>query len=220
MKYLLGFILIGLFLLSGCKPSQVGTSGSSGSGGGKGQEVTAQDIFARDLPAFRVSPEPNDDYEDFSSIEREDSRLKAKPSGPVMSSNDIAQPLEVKLSQIRSSRNSIEQMYGYRILIYSGPDATKANEYVELLEEMMEVDVYSGEALLPQLPVIYDYTEPNYVVKIGNYISRLEAHHQYVALDKEEFPQSIVISEPVPFRHGKVSNSNSKTVAPPTEDDK
>ena len=201
-KGILALALLAFVAFSGCKPSQSNIYGdSTGIAKKKGDEDLAlRDVFARDLPGYRLAPERSDKYESYEDVLRKDPRLGDQSTGPVNSSYDIKEPLEAKLAQIRQARERVKQTIGYRILIYSGNNATRANQYVDTLETMMEPEEPLLEPSLPKMPITFDYVEPNYVVKIGNYLSRLEAHHQYLQLNREEFPQSLLVSEPIPIR--------------------
>lgn len=221
VKGLLGFALMAIVMLSGCKTSQ-----PSVYGGGTGispkpgdEDLPIRDVFSRDLPSFRVTPERTDKYEDFAKLQEESDNLNSKNDEEVNTAYNINDPLEDKLSQLHQARAQIKQIMGYRILIYSGNDASRANQYVDTLEVMMNPKEELVEPSLPKLPVSFEYIEPNYVVKIGNYFSRLAAHHQYIQLNREEFPQSLVISEPIPLYKAMMNKMGQGLISPDEKSD-
>lgn len=220
MKNLVSILALAVVMsLAGCKSSQVSTGGGSSSGGntgtGKPQDNSVQAVFARELPQFRVNPEETDDLESFEHIRREDPRLQVKPAGPVQSTYTLDTKLEYKLSQIKTARQSVEKVMGYRILLYSGTDVAHANTLVKSIEDAFsdyDIKEAEGSLVTPEATISikdvrpteihFDYVAPNYIVKIGNYISRMEAHHVFIKL-KEAFPNAIVISEPVDLQRAE-----------------
>lgn len=75
---------------------------------------------------------------------------------------------------------------GFTIQVYTGNDRDAANEAVEKVN-MLNTD------LNPQIR----YYQPNYKVKVGQYISKLEAHQIFESL-KQEFPLALLIPERIP----------------------
>ncbi|MCS7005025.1 MAG: hypothetical protein NZM38_06830 [Cytophagales bacterium] len=73
---------------------------------------------------------------------------------------------------------------GYKIQIFSG----KREQAEEVLKEAMK----NYSHLKPEIR----YEQPNFKVKIGNFLTRLEAHQVYTMLSSE-FPQSFIVKDEI-----------------------
>jgi hypothetical protein len=85
---------------------------------------------------------------------------------------------------IFQANKKIKFMEGYRILVYAGNDkdeATNAKERLYML--MKDADVY------------FQYKQPTYRVKLGDYTTRLEAKQVLVKLIAREYPKAIIIQD-------------------------
>lgn len=75
---------------------------------------------------------------------------------------------------------------GFTIQVYTGSDRDKAYAAVGKVKE-----------LNPDLNPTIGYYQPSYKVKVGQYISKLEAHQIYESL-RSEFPLALLIPERIP----------------------
>lgn len=71
---------------------------------------------------------------------------------------------------------------GWRLLLYSGYDRDKAFELKEEIEEILGIRVS------------VQYEQPNYRVKVGNFLNRIDAHSLYTKL-RRDFPLAIVVKD-------------------------
>ncbi|WP_421872775.1 SPOR domain-containing protein [Marinoscillum sp.] len=115
----------------------------------------------------------------------------ALDSSKVMARNEkIAGHIKMELdsvNQIIIEQNRARRYVdGFTIQVYTGTDRDKANEAVRIVREIN-----------PELDPTMRYVQPSYKVKVGQYISKLEAHAIYESL-REEFPLALLIPERIP----------------------
>jgi hypothetical protein len=136
--------------------------------------------------------DPIKDYkEDFSSYRPTYKEEEKKDNTPQQTSpslipkNHINEFLEEKLDSIHLYNEKITTAEGFRILIYTGPKREDARIYSN--------NVYQ---ILPNEKTYIDWKQPNFKVKVGNYIDKLEAYYAYARLINS-FPNAIVIPDKI-----------------------
>lgn len=104
----------------------------------------------------------------------------------------VAKPNVVPVYHIRQELDSVQRIMiaqgqqvryldGYTVQIYSGNNRDMANQYKSQAYDLVE-DV------LPRV----SYVQPNYKVKLGEYVDRLEANAHYTIV-KSKFPRAVLI---------------------------
>lgn len=111
-------------------------------------------------------------------------------------SSDLA--IDGKLAQLRMQtvRNNESEPYfdGYTVLVYSGVDRDAAFKAQEDLEEFF-----------PDLKARMEYEQPRYLLKLGQYIHRIEAQKNYSLL-KESFPVARIIQDRIQRKDFQIQN--------------
>lgn len=141
----------------------------------------------------RNSNEPAKEYkEDFSSFrpkyeptEEKKTNTTAQASDPVPPKNDINKFLAEKLDSVYSYNNGIVSADGYRVLVYTGTSSEESRNQRNYVYQV--------------LPLEKAYTEwrsPNFKVKVGDFVDKLEAYYAYARLVKV-FPNAIVVPDKV-----------------------
>ncbi len=92
------------------------------------------------------------------------------------------QKLDQFLTGMQAFHNKSKTVPGYRLLIYSGYDRDRAFELKEELAEVLGMEA------------AVQYEQPNYRVKLGNFLNRVDAHSLYTKL-KRDFPMAIIIQD-------------------------
>jgi len=145
---------------------------------------TSKVEFNDDLSQYRVKYAIKD-----TSRNEEQEQITSEVSWKdVKSENSIEEALDRKLAQIAIVNERIEQIAGYRIQIYSDRSLSGANELLKQIEEDEEIEI--------PYPVHFKYEQPSYKIKIGDFVTKLEAHKAYVEL-REHFPVAIIIRDNV-----------------------
>jgi hypothetical protein len=106
------------------------------------------------------------------------------PTANLTPVNDITYQLDNTLDSLEV-RTGDRTVQGYTIQVYSGNSREAANEAKSL--------VYK---LFPESRPETTYIQPNYKVKVGKYLSRLEAQKLYAKL-KNDFAGAMVIPEKI-----------------------
>jgi hypothetical protein len=151
------------------------TSCATGSRVSKGKSATFKDDVSRYRPAF-----------DFEAGDVTGNDVKADLKRPAATPvNDVTYKLNNLLDsmQIRTSEQRLIQ--GYTVQVYSGNSREAANEAKSL--------VYK---IFPESRPETTYVQPNYKVKVGKYLNRVEAQKIYARL-KNDFPGAMVIPEKI-----------------------
>lgn len=135
--------------------------------------------FKEDISQYRPAFELN---EEETPEEEAPSEVRGPAATPV---NDVTYRLNNLLDsmQVRNSEQKIIQ--GYTVQVYSGNSREAANEAKSL--------VYK---LFPESRPETTYVQPNYKVKVGKYLNRVEAQKLFAKL-KSDFPGALVIPEKV-----------------------
>ena len=97
--------------------------------------------------------------------------------------NNISLELDTIIQIIRSESDNIKFLDGFTIQLYLGDDRNKAEETEQKISEI--------DSLIFKNTV---FTQPNYRVKIGQYIDRFKVAEEYQRF-KKLFPNAIIIPE-------------------------
>ncbi|HVD96707.1 MAG TPA: hypothetical protein VNB90_00795 [Cytophagaceae bacterium] len=130
--------------------------------------------------------------EDYSSlrpkydvVEEKKTTVTVNTTDVVVPKNDINKFLAEKLDSVYSYNLGITSADGYRILVYVGASS----------EEARNQRSYAYQVL----PLERSYTEwkqPNFKVKVGDFVDKLEAYYAYSRL-VQVFPNAIVVPDKV-----------------------
>lgn len=99
--------------------------------------------------------------------------------------NDINKFLAEKLDSVYSYNNRIVSADGYRILIYTGTSSEESRNQRNYVYQV-----------LPQEKSYTEWKSPNFKVKVGDFVDKLEAYYAYARLVKI-FPNAIVVPDKV-----------------------
>ena len=164
-------LILGIVLavvVNGCKTSSTTTKGSSSS-----------ETYREDLSVLRP---------DLKIIESNSDSIDA--TKVVSQGAPITGHLKYELdsvNQIIIAQNKVRKYVdGYTIQVYTGSDRDKA---YAAKSKVLEIN--------PDLEPTMHYIQPSYKVKVGQYVSKLEAHEIYESLRKE-FPLALLIPERIP----------------------
>ena len=128
-----------------------------------------------------------DYFEDLSYIRSQEERIIIDTASSELISdtykNDISYELDSIIKIIKDENKSDRFLEGYTIQLYLGGDRIKAEEIEEKITEI--------DSLIFKNTV---FTQPNYRVKIGQYIDRFKVAEEYQRF-KKLFPNAIIIPE-------------------------
>lgn len=175
--------LIGLFALVGCKTPQ------------KTVTTTYAD-FKEDLAPYRQIVQGGGGAGAPAKPANPNGQLPKNPSNtqvveskrvyinqpPVQPQMAVTSVVDSKLLQIARRNAEISRLQGFRLQIYSGNSRMEAERIFSKLRMVYEADL--------------NYEQPNYKVKVGNFLNRLDAHEELVKLESE-YPQAIIIADVV-----------------------
>ena len=170
----LSILLSLLLVLDGCVSGKAASKSGSGSG-----------AFKDDLSAFRPvyqADEKNTGTPPATTPTGSKPVAKAAPTG------DMSRQLNTILDTIATRNRSIRYANGYRVQIYSGTSREDANNARS-----------RSYALFPDITPHIAYVQPNFRVRVGDFIDRLEAQRVYAGLSAE-FPNSLVLAERIEIR--------------------
>lgn len=105
-------------------------------------------------------------------------------SKPALSTN-VTSIIDEKLDSIAVRNKRIKYAQGYRIIVYSGSN----REEIKKIREK----VYS---IYPDVDIYQVYKQPDYKIKVGDYINRFEAHYALRQF-KTLFPDALITMEQV-----------------------
>ncbi len=139
---------------------------------------TAQPIkeFKEDFSSFR----PKYEFADENKSTSENKPIKSLPP-----KNNIDVLLKAKLDSLYTYNQKIVSADGYRILIYNGTSSEEARQQRNSIYSIMPFDKTYTE-----------WKSPNFKVKAGDYIDKLEAYSAYARIVKV-FPNAIVVPDKV-----------------------
>lgn len=164
--------LAGCMLILGCA-ARVTSSGTSGAG-----------KYSEDLSVWRPEAEGLIEKKDSATLRPEQRIRTIEYVEPRYAVND---QLDTVLDSIHQQNVSKGFIDGYTIQVYSG---TKREDALNVKKKM-------GQSL-PDLESDVEYRQPNFRVRTGKYLSRMEAQQHYLAV-KRYFPNAIVIPDRIEF---------------------
>lgn len=170
-------LLVLPLLLDGCVSGKAASKSTGGTGTGS---------FKDDLSAFRpvYEAEVNNNEPKTTATPAPDN----KPVKKAALTGDMTKQLNTILDTIAVRNRGIRYANGYRVQIYSGTSREDANNARS-----------RSYALFPDITPHIAYVQPNFRVKVGDFIDRLEAQRVYAAL-LAEFPNALVLPERIEIR--------------------
>lgn len=160
--------LVGAFLF-GCATQKKATTATTGT-----------TKYSEDLSVWRPKVEQATPGKD-STAELDNGKNKGLVE-PKYAVNKKLDPILDSINSINLRRNYID---GFTIQVYSG---LKREDALSTKKQL--------SSDLPDLESEIHYAQPNFRVKVGKYLSRIDAQRDYVAI-KKYFPTAIVIPDKV-----------------------
>ncbi len=161
------FALIGSLVIAGCGP-KIATSTSAGAG-----------KYTEDLSVWRPDVQPITDS--TKPVETAPERIRTDRY--VEARYAVTDQVNTVLDSIYSENLRKAVVDGYTIQVYSG---IRREDALEVKKKMTQS--------LPELESDVQYRQPNFRVRTGKYLSRLEAQKDYLAV-RRYFPNAIVIPD-------------------------
>ena len=169
MRHLL-LVLSGAILFMGCA-SKVTTSGTAGAG-----------KYSEDLSVWRPETVKTVDSAAISTVSE-----RTRTNQYVEAKHAVNNQVDTVLDSIYRQNLSKGFIDGYTIQVYSG---IKREDALNNKKKMSQS--------LPDLESDVQYMQPNFRVRTGKYLTRLEAQKDYLAV-KRVFPNAIVIPDRIPI---------------------
>jgi hypothetical protein len=143
--------------------------------------------YSEDLSGLRATvPTPVDTSKKATTVVPVDG--KRNPAQYVEARHAINNSLDAVLDSISRINLSEGVIDGFTIQVYSG---VKREEALNVKKQL--------STALPDLDADVQFVQPNFRVRTGKYIDRLEAHKDYMAI-KRYFPNAIVIPDRIRLR--------------------
>jgi hypothetical protein len=178
---LIHFVLSGMLLCS-CAPGNVPTKP------GRPTKPAKSDTLKDNISDFR----PRYDGTAGAARPATTPATAVPPAGATAAAGaptgDITAKLNVILDTIAIRNRNIRFAQGYRVQIYTGTnreEATKARN--------------RSYARFPDVTPHFDYTQPNFRVRVGDFLDRLEAQRVYAGL-LAEFPNALIVPDRIEIR--------------------
>jgi hypothetical protein len=172
MRNLFGFLLVTLFVAA-CS-SKVTTSSSASDG-----------KYSEDLSVLRPKPAV-DTVNDKTTKKTEDGNRN--PSIYLEARHAVNESLDAVLDSIDRINLHNGLVDGFTIQLYSGIQRDEALNVKKQIATSM-----------PDLDADLQFVQPNFRVRAGKYLNRLEAQKDYMAV-KKLFPNAVIIPERIPIR--------------------
>ncbi|SHG98156.1 Sporulation related domain-containing protein [Chryseolinea serpens] len=172
LRYSVYILGLGLFVF-GCATQRKTSTASTG--GGK---------YTEDLSIYRPKPDqvPTTTTTGTTTTQTPDTR---KPTAYVEPKYAVNKKVDVVLDSIDRYNLQGNAVDGFTIQIYSGLKREEALNAKKTLT-----------SALPDLDADVQYAQPNFRVKVGKYISRLDAQKDFTEV-KKRFPTAIIIPDKV-----------------------
>jgi hypothetical protein len=132
--------------------------------------------YSEDLSSYR--PKVEKDTASKESV----APTSISKNQPITSAKDVTEAIDAKLSSI--AQNAPVSAKGYRVNIYSGTSRDEAS----IIKKQAE--------LLSGTQVYIQFKTPNFRVKVGDAINRLEANYLLSQL-KSDFPAAVVVPDDI-----------------------
>ncbi len=149
----------------------------------KVEQPTANLNYSENLTKYRLH------YADtvLQMVEAKQTSDKTIPVADLANSKDISQTAEIwaLLEKIAETNKKVKATVGYRVQIYSASDRMEAYSTIE-----------KARKILPDEKIELEYQAPSYKVKIGHYLTRIEAYRTY-NLVYETFPEAVILNDKV-----------------------
>jgi cell division protein FtsN len=106
---------------------------------------------------------------------------------------DVQHQVPVRLMQGRADEGVTQTIQGYRVQVYSAQDKQSAEEFRERVRVWWNEsrDDAPEEPFAGRLPIVVEYGQPYYRVRVGAYASREEAS-EALAFIQQEFADAFV----------------------------
>jgi hypothetical protein len=167
-------LIIALLFLAACA-SKVTTSSTTGSG-----------KYSEDLSGLRkIEPIPADTSKVTGT---ENTGLKRNPAIYLEPRHAVNRSLDVVLDSIDRIHLANGVVDGYTIQLYSG---VQRDEALDVRKQVATV--------LPQIDADMQFVQPNFRVRAGKYMNRLEAQKDYMTV-KRYFPNAIIIPDRIAIK--------------------
>lgn len=105
----------------------------------------------------------------------------------------INKQVEYIIDTITRANKYITKAKGYRIAMYNGPDKEELRKVKEF--------VYS---LYPDINIISEYKQPNYRIKVGDFLTRFEAF-EAIGKISATYPEALIVPEVVDINPPKTN---------------
>jgi hypothetical protein len=165
-----GLLLSFITLLYGCKPTQTTTQTTT---------VYDEDI-TKYLTKYNAVAIPQKITVE-NPVAQSSTQITSTTATP---KRHINSEMETILASLYEFSNNIKTVQGYRILVYSGTDR----------EEALKIETDISSNLQERAELSYD--KPNFRVRVGHYIQRLEAYKTYAKIRKT-YPNAIIVLDKV-----------------------
>lgn len=136
----------------------------------------SKSAYVEDLTVHRI------DYESIEDAPPKETVNEIPIEGTINAETAITAQIDEKLEEIAEA-NKGKRVSGYTVQVYTGNSREAATHSKDM--------VYR---LIPDARPQIQYVQPNYKVKVGRFLDRLEAHKTYTTLRKE-FPSAMIIPE-------------------------
>jgi hypothetical protein len=121
----------------------------------------------------------------YGMAEEKKQTLETKTQENIVPKNSINDFLNEKLDSVYSYNEKIVSADGYRILVYVGASSEDARAQRGYAFQVLPLD-----------KSYTDWKQPNFKVKVGDFVDKLEAYYAYAKLIKV-FPNAIVVPDKV-----------------------
>ncbi len=169
MIKLLLSILVLMVAISGCKPPQKTTTG------------TTSGKYYEDLSVARPNMEEVSVEESTNNTLQRDVKAYVEP---VYAVNKQLDAVLDSIDRINLTRRFID---GYTIQVYSGQ---KREEALTVKKDLLKY--------LPKIEADVHYNQPNFRVKAGRYTNQLEAQKDFQAI-RNYYPTAIIVPDRIPL---------------------
>jgi hypothetical protein len=186
--------IIGLVSLIACFLYACSPTITSGSGSTTNTKTPSKVVFDEDLSAYRpkygAANQTSTSQGNTTNTTEKKKAENAPP--PVPAPTDAPMHVNRKLDMIldtMATRNrSIKYANGFRIQIYMGTDRKQADD--------AKLYVYNS---FPELNPYLQFSAPKYQIRVGDFMSRLDAERYHTQM-KDIFPNALIVSEKIDLR--------------------